>query len=80
MTKPDSRLIEILACPEDKGPLYYFESDQFLYNPRLKRRYDIKDGIPVMLVEAATDLSEAEHKEVLAKAEKAKLSLNFEVS
>ena len=23
----DTRLLEILACPEDKGPLYYFEDE-----------------------------------------------------
>ena len=33
----DSRLLEILACPEDKGPLLYFEDENFLYNERLHR-------------------------------------------
>ena len=47
----DPQLLEILACPEDKGPLLYFESEQALYNPRLKRRYEIRDDIPVMLIE-----------------------------
>ena len=45
--------MEILACPEDKGPLLYFVDEQSLYNPRLHRRYDVRDGIPVMLVDAA---------------------------
>ena len=27
----DARLLEILACPDEKGPLYYFEGDGFLY-------------------------------------------------
>jgi len=31
----DPKLLEILACPEDKGPLLYFEDEQALYNPRL---------------------------------------------
>ncbi len=42
----DQRLLEILACPDDKGPLYYFADEDALYNPRLKRRYRIVDGIP----------------------------------
>ena len=63
------RLLEILACPEDKGPLYYVESEDLLYNPRLKRRYDIKDDIPVMLVDEATTVDDAEHERLLAKAE-----------
>ena len=52
----DSALLAILACPEDKGPLYYIESESVLYNPRLKRTYEVRDGIPVMLVEEATTL------------------------
>jgi len=56
----DSLLIEILVDPEDKQPLWYFESENVLYNPRLRRRYDIRDGIPVMLVSEATTVDEAE--------------------
>ncbi len=65
----DPKLLEILACPEDKGSLLYFESEDALYNPRLKRRYDIKDDIPVMLVDEATTVDDAEHDRLLAKAE-----------
>ena len=50
----DPQLLEILACPEDKGPLLYFEAENILYNPRLKRSYAVKDDIPVMLVDEAT--------------------------
>src|SRR3954453_19483360 len=65
----DPKLLEILACPEDKGSLLYFESEQALYNPRLKRRYEIRDDIPVMLVDEATTVDDAEHDRLLAKAE-----------
>ena len=47
-------LIQILVDPEDKLPLWYFEQDSVLYNPRLLRTYDIKEGIPVLLVGEAT--------------------------
>lgn len=50
----DAALLAILACPEDRGPLYYLESEQVLFNPRLSRTYAVRDGIPVMLVEEAT--------------------------
>ncbi len=46
-------LLAILACPEDKGPLYYIEAEAMLYNPRLTRSYAVHDGIPVMLEEEA---------------------------
>lgn len=49
-------LLSILADPEDKGPLYYLESEQVLYNPRLARTYAIVDDIPVMLIEEASAL------------------------
>jgi uncharacterized protein YbaR (Trm112 family) len=56
----DPTLLEILVCPDDKGPLQYIESDQVLFNPRLRRTYEIRDGIPVMLVDEATSLDDAE--------------------
>ena len=52
---------QILACPEDKGPLYYLEDEDLLYNPRLQRVYEIRDGIPVMLVDEARQVDDAEH-------------------
>ncbi|MEC9395896.1 MAG: Trm112 family protein, partial [Actinomycetota bacterium] len=49
----DPKLLQILACPEDKGPLLWFADEATLYNPRLRRRYAVRDGIPVMLVDEA---------------------------
>jgi len=65
----DPKLLEILACPDDKGPLLYFEDEDLLYNPRLKRSYTITDGIPVMLIDEADDVSADEHDRLLAKAQ-----------
>ena len=59
-----SVLLEILACPEDKGPLFYFSNDGFLYNPRLHRKYIVRDGIPVMLSEESVAVDAAEHTEL----------------
>ena len=50
----DARLLEILACPDEKGPLYYFAADGFLFCPACRRRYEIRDDIPVMLLDEAT--------------------------
>jgi uncharacterized protein YbaR (Trm112 family) len=65
----DPMLLDILACPEDKGPLLYFADEDALYNPRLHRRYAIRDGIPVMLIEEAETVSDDEHQRLTAKAE-----------
>jgi uncharacterized protein YbaR (Trm112 family) len=64
----DPLLLEVLACPEDKGPLLYFEDEDKLYNPRLRRSYEVRDGIPVMLVDEATTADDAEHERLMAKA------------
>ena len=56
----DAALLEILACPEDKGPLYYLADEDLLYNPRLRRVYDVRDDIPVMLIEEARSVDDAE--------------------
>ena len=74
----DQQLLEILACPEDKGPLLYFADEQALYNPRLKRRYDVRDDIPVMLIDEATTVDDAEHQRLLAKAEADGITPTFE--
>jgi len=73
----DPRLLEILACPEDKGPLWYFDDEHSLYNDRLRRRYAIRDGIPVMLVDEAETVTDAEHERLLAKAHAAGLQPTF---
>jgi uncharacterized protein YbaR (Trm112 family) len=65
----DPQLLEILACPEDKGPLLYFEDEDTLYNPRLQRRYAIQDDIPIMLIDEAQTVADDEHQRLLAKAE-----------
>jgi uncharacterized protein YbaR (Trm112 family) len=74
----DAQLLEILACPDDKGPLLYFEDEAALYNPRLKRRYRIEDDIPVMLVDEAEAVDDAEHDRLVAKAEAEGIKPTFE--
>ena len=74
----DPQLLDILACPEDKGPLLYFESEDALYNPRLKRKYSIKDDIPIMLIDEAETVSDDEHARLLAKAETEGIKPTFE--
>lgn len=65
----DPRLIAILACPQDKGPLLYFADEQVLFNPRLSRTYPVREGIPVMLIDESTSVDTAEAARLTAKAE-----------
>ena len=73
----DPMLLEILACPEDHGALLYFAADHALYNPRLKRSYAVVDDIPVMLVEEAKAVDDAEHKRLMKKAEAEGIKQNW---
>ncbi|HZA85267.1 MAG TPA: Trm112 family protein [Acidimicrobiales bacterium] len=74
----DPELLEILACPEDKGPLLYFADEDTLYNPRLKRRYPIREDIPIMLIDEAETVDDAEHERLLARAEADGIRPTFE--
>lgn len=64
----DERLLRMLACPEDRGPLLFFADEDLLYNPRLHRAYPVRDNIPVMLVEEARRVDAAEHERLMARA------------
>jgi uncharacterized protein len=74
----DPKLLEILACPEDKGPLLYFADEDALYNPRLKRSYAVRDDIPIMLIEEAETVDDAEDERLRAKAESEGIEPTFE--
>ena len=58
----DPELLAILACPEDKENLSYIAEDEVLYNPRLHKAYDIRNGIPVLLVSESRKVSDDIHE------------------
>ena len=62
----DDKLLSILVCPADRGPLLLV--DGVLYNPRLHKAYRIEDGIPVLLVDEAVDVGPEEHERLMAHA------------
>ena len=74
----DPQLLEILVCPQDKGPLLYFADEDALYNPRLRRRYRVQEGIPVMLIDEAESVGDPEHERLVAKAAAEGLRPTFE--
>ncbi|HID06534.1 MAG TPA: Trm112 family protein [Armatimonadetes bacterium] len=46
-------LLEILACPYCKGDVELWEQQQRIVCKKCGRRYPIRDGIPVMLIDEA---------------------------
>ena len=73
-------LLAILACPEDKGPLYHLEDEGVLYNPRLTRSYAVRDGIPVMLIDEATTVAADEHDRLMGLISELSISPTFSAS
>ncbi|MFE2043541.1 Trm112 family protein [Streptomyces sp. NPDC059477] len=67
--KPDDPLLRILACPLDKGPLHLLAGDggESLYNPRLRRRYPIVDGVPQLLPSSGEQVPQDEHETLLKR-------------
>ena len=49
----DEKLLEILACPACKGAIEL--QDDRIVCQQCGRRYPIRDGIPIMLVEEAEE-------------------------
>src|SRR5204862_206154 len=64
----DPLLLDLLACPIDKQPLLYLAECEVLYNPRLRRSYRIRDGIPVMLADQGETVTGERHRNLLRRA------------
>ncbi len=55
----DERLLEILACPKCKGELEYgTEPEEVLVCRSCRLVYEVRDGIPIMLIDEAKPLEE----------------------
>ena len=68
-------LLDILRCSQCKGELLFFEDgdsaakkqDSFLFCGSCMLCYPVDEGIPVMIIEDATKVDEAEAKRLLTK-------------
>jgi uncharacterized protein len=70
----ENALLDILVCPIDKRGLLYFADDATLYNPRLRRRYRIQDGVPLMLAHQAVPVPEEEHSRLMKCARRGEVT------
>ena len=57
---PDPRLLDLLVCPLTKAALRYDRERNELISEQAGLAYPIRDGIPIMLVDEARTLGEAE--------------------
>jgi hypothetical protein len=56
--RADPKLLEILVCPLTKAPLEYDAERQELISRQAKLAFPIREGIPIMLEDAARRLEE----------------------
>ena len=52
----DKELLDILACPKCKGDLSLTPQEDGLVCEACRLKYEIKDGIPILLIEEAQKL------------------------
>ncbi len=52
----NKELLEILVCPQCKGDIYLNENENGLICEACRLIYEIKDDIPIMLVDEALPL------------------------
>lgn len=60
-------LLDILCCPETKVDLVLDGDSLVSVDKNTRRRYKIKDDIPVMLIEESEQLGLEEWKEIMQK-------------
>ena len=56
----DPKLLEILVCPVSHAPLREVNDSLISTDAKTRLRYRIDDNVPVMLVEEAVEMSEAD--------------------
>jgi uncharacterized protein YbaR (Trm112 family) len=67
MADIDPKLLEILVCPLTKASLRYDREAQELVSAEAGLAYPIRDGIPIMLVDEARRLDDAEQARLKGK-------------
>jgi len=54
----NQELLEILACPKCKGDIYLNDAEDGLICDNCKLLYEIRDDIPIMLIDEAKSLGD----------------------
>lgn len=57
MTEPDPKLLEVLVCPQSRTTLRYDKARQELISDAARLAYPVRDGVPIMLIDEARELS-----------------------
>ena len=72
ITKIDAELLRIMVCPVAHAPLVQLGDWLYSTDPATRRRYPIRDGIPIMLIEESEVTDQAEFERVMAETSNTK--------
>jgi len=68
-TKPiDAELLKIMVCPLARTPLVQVGDWLYSTDAKTRRKYPIRDGIPIMLIDESQVCDEAEYDKVMSQA------------
>lgn len=60
MSEPHPKLLESIICPATKAPLFYDREKQELVSKAAGLAYPIRNGVPILVVGEARELTDAE--------------------
>jgi uncharacterized protein YbaR (Trm112 family) len=61
----DPQLLSIMVCPISHVPLREIDDWLISTDPETRRRYPVRDGIPVMLIEESEQMEQRDWEEAL---------------
>lgn len=70
MATMDKALLDLLVCPESKAPLVLVGDWLYSTDRTTRRKYPVRDNIPVMLADQAETVSAEELERALAHVDK----------
>ncbi len=72
MTKLDPELLSIMVCPLSHAPLVQVGDWLYSTDRQTRRKYEIRDGIPIMLIDESHVVDEKEHDRVMSEHHQAR--------
>jgi uncharacterized protein YbaR (Trm112 family) len=67
MTDAPDRLLEVLRCPRSRSRLVRDAASLVCVDPGCRLRFEIKEHIPILLIDEAAELTQAEWGEVMRR-------------
>lgn len=68
MNKVDDELMKIMVCPIAHAPLVQVGDWLYSTDPKTRRKYPVREGIPIMLVDESQVADQAEFDRIMAQA------------